>query len=472
MNGSTSPLELCPYVVEISMPDHSPVTNGTPVRPAGHRHAISVSLLQKMSGHNIKEAGPFWVQLGAGSLGSKIAMHLARAGRGPRIVIDRANLSPHNAARHALVPRPDPSHLSWIGSKASALVEAIKGLGQEATAYVEDIVLDVREADQAKYLLPKKGWAIVNSTASLTVREALASVPAGITIPRVIETSLFAQGRVGFLSVEGAERNPNTGDLITEAYALIAADATLQRIVFAVGELSWQPIGEGCGSETMVVSDARISMIAAPMAECLTSMQEGGLPANHGTILLGLVDEDGMSQTWQTWEVLPWLWSTVEGEPSWNVRISNRAHRKIISEVARRPGVETGGILVGRFSDAAQTFYVVDVLPAPEDSRRSASEFVLGTAGVLTILKAYRENSGNSLYCLGTWHSHLYATGPSSKDRATAEAVALSRLMPSVLLIYTPAGYRALLADVAVSPSKVSKATLVSAPTSGGEYSG
>jgi hypothetical protein len=59
----------------------------------------------------------------------------------------------------------------------------------------------------------------------------------------------------------------------------------------------------------------------------------------------------------------------------------------------------------------------------------------------------YMRRSGSNLYCLGTWHSHVYATGPSALDRATAAIVARGRIAPSVLLVSTPRGYRAVLAE-------------------------
>ena len=92
-------------------------------------------------------------------------------------------------------------------------------------------------------------------------------------------------------------------------------------------------------------------------------------------------------------------------------------------------------------------FRIVDVLPAPPDSRRSAGEFVLGTGGVRTAIRSYTDRAGGTLYCLGTWHSHLAVSGPSGLDHATATTVALARLAPSVLLIHTPEGWRGVLAD-------------------------
>lgn len=80
-------------------------------------------------------------------------------------------------------------------------------------------------------------------------------------------------------------------------------------------------------------------------------------------------------------------------------------------------------------------------------SRRLAGEFVLGTGGVRTAIRTYTDRAGGTLYCLGTWHSHLAVSGPSGIDHATATTVALARLAPSVLLIRTPGGYWGVLAD-------------------------
>lgn len=446
--GSTSALELCPYIVEIGAPKLFPTGDTTPVRPAGHRHSITVELLRGMSGDGAAPASLCWSLIGAGSLGSKIALHLARAGRGPRSIIDSANLSPHNAARHALVPDADVMQLSWLGPKAQALSKAVCALGQRCEGHLMDIVAVTRDSDRAKRAFPAKTWAVVNSTATLLAREALASVSRGIFLPRVIETSLYAGGRVGYLAVEGPQRNPDVGDLITEAYSIIREDAALCDSVFASQDGARRVIGEGCGSVTVAMSDSRISLMAAPMAEAIAGMQNEGLPDASGLILLGMLGEDGISLSWREREISPVSVAAIDGAPSWRVRVAARAHYKIVDEISSWPGVETGGILIGRFSDLAQTFYVVDILAAPEDSRRSVAEFVLGTKGVRAAITSYAEQCNYALYCIGTWHRHLQASGPSDRDRLTAEAVALARLAPSVLLIHSPAGYQAVLASM------------------------
>jgi hypothetical protein len=452
--GSNSPIELCPYIVDVGAPKLLPEGDQTPVRAAGHRQAITPSLLRQLSDdhdNNLEKIA--WIQLGCGSLGSKIALHLARAGRAPSIVIDRSYLSPHNAARHALVPRPGGMQASWLGDKAAALAEAIKGLGQDAEPVVGDVALITRDKARAGKALPKKAWAIVNATVSLTVREALGSIPDGIEISRVIETILFAAGRLGVVTVEGPRRNPDSLDLMAETYSVAREQDPLRALMFAEGAgLTRQSIGEGCGSATMPLSDARVSMFAAPMAEIVAGMQRESLPEGGGCIQIAVVGEDGISLTWSGYEVAPAVILRVQGSGGWRVRVSARAASKIDDEVARWPEVETGGILMGRMSEAARAFYITDILPAPEDSERSAGGFCLGTHGARRAISDYAESCGYSLFCLGTWHSHLAPSGPSATDRATAATVALARLAPSVLLIHTPAGYAALLADAGGPP--------------------
>lgn len=109
--------------------------------------------------------------------------------------------------------------------------------------------------------------------------------------------------------------------------------------------------------------------------------------------------------------------------------------------IGHHAGVETGGYLIGTCSARLRTITVVDVLPAPADSRRSATLFVLGTAGAKAAIMQRHRESGNTLLDVGTWHSHLAETGASPTDRATARKLAEERAPPAVLLIATPASY-------------------------------
>lgn len=446
--GSESPIELCPYALDIRFPDLFAEGDATPVRPAAHRDTISRALLAQIAGSAATSERSRWTLIGAGSLGSKLALHLARAGNGPEVVIDSSSMAPHNAARHALIPSTGDMQVLWMDAKARLLCDALKGLQQEAAPLVANVASILSSKERVRRAWSKRSWAVVNATASLAVRETLAS--SDLLPARVIETSLFAGGAVGIITTEGPGRNPNTGDLMAESYALLPEDAAAANAVFENNDsMSRQALGQGCGSLTMAMSDGRLSLFAAGMSEYLLQRQRDGLPEHGGEVLIGRLTDDGLGLVWHVHPVPPVVEVGTTNGDAWRVNVHTRALAKIQEEVARWPTRETGGVLVGRISEASHTFHIVDVLDAPEDSERSPNEFVLGTKGLRRKLKSYSEAVGWSLFCLGTWHSHLSASGPSLTDRATATAVSIARLTPAVLLIQTPTGFHALLADPA-----------------------
>ena len=251
------------------------------------------------------------------------------------------------------------------------------------------------------------------------------------------------------ITVEGPDRNPSTNDLMAECYALLAEDSTLSRIVFGDDDgVRPQSVGQGCSSLTMPMSDGRLSLFAAGMAEYLLCRQRDGLPPETGEVLIGVLSSDGLGVQWQVATASPVIQIQCKAESgTWHVHVHQRAASKIRTEVERWPSVETGGVLMGRLSEVSRTVHVVDVLAAPEDSKRSASSFVLGTIGLRQHIENYFKAAGWSLHCLGTWHSHLSIGGPSPTDQATMRAVAIARVAPSVALIHTPAGYCAFMAE-------------------------
>ena len=441
--GSASPIELCPYVVEVGAPRLLADGGATAVRPAAHRHSISGELLARMAGFEPTAERPLWTLVGAGSLGSKIALHLARTGNGPSTVVDRSRMAPHNAARHALVPATGEMQMAWTDAKARLLSEALSGLNQTATPIATDVVRMLMPEKDARSAWSRKSWVVLNATASPMVREAFGAsdgMPA-----RVVETSLFAGGTVGAITVEGPDRNPGTTDLMAEFYAILHEHPDLGSIVFDHdASVSRQSTGQGCDSLTMTMSDGRLSLFAAGMSEYLLAKQREGLPEAGGEVLIGRLSEDGMGLAWRAFEVPPVIVVPTTNGEAWRVHVHARAMSRMQDETARWPNVETGGVLVGRLSEAARVAHVVDVLEAPEDSDRARNEFVLGTTGLRRRLREYSESVDWSLHCLGTWHSHLTPGGPSTTDRATAEAVA--RLTPSIFLVFTPTGFHALAA--------------------------
>lgn len=114
--GQNTKLELLAYRVRLKYNSLGIPDMNSPVEPVCHIHAVGPELLQKMSGSSQAKMESL-IQIGCGSLGSKIAMHLCRAGHGPFTLIDDKNMSEHNLARHALT--------KTVGNKAEELKKEI-----------------------------------------------------------------------------------------------------------------------------------------------------------------------------------------------------------------------------------------------------------------------------------------------------------------------------------------------------------
>ena len=312
---------------------------------------------------------PRWTLVGAGSLGSKLALHLARAGNGPEVVVDRSGMSPHNAARHALVPATGDMQILWMDAKARGLSRALRGLDQEATAVVADAAPMAMDRKRAEGAWSRKSWAVVNATASLAVREAFGA--SEWIRPRVVEASLFAGGRVGAVTVEGPGRNPSTTDLIAEFYAMLQEEPELSSMVFDDNEaVGRQGTGHGCGSLTMPMSDGRLS---------LSACRDGRIPARQaGERIAG-------RRRVRSWSggsrMTAWVWrgersrfrpsplmEAKNGSP-WRVHLHQRALSKMRAEAGRWPDAETGGVLMGRLSEVSRVAHVVDVLGCARGQR-------------------------------------------------------------------------------------------------------
>ena len=201
--GQDSPLEICPYVVELTGGDDFSSTSNVPVRTASQRDRISKKLLARASGEARVAEPKNWVLFGCGSVGSKLALHLVRAGAGPTHVVDRSQMSPHNYARHGLVPR-SPVDAGTLRPKPDLLAEAISRFGQDCTPVRADIATKLT-TDRG--LLATTGLA-VNATGSLTVRESLCRQ--GFVRPQIAECCLTAAGRIGYMAIEGGSSNPSS----------------------------------------------------------------------------------------------------------------------------------------------------------------------------------------------------------------------------------------------------------------------
>jgi hypothetical protein len=449
--GSSSDIELCPYLIDVGVGQDF-LDPATPVRLVAQRETINVRLLRRTSRDHPDLATRPWTMIGCGSVGSKIALHAARAGRAPSVLIDRGYLDAHNYARHAAVPYGTADRL-FLRSKADAVQEQLTKLGQPAaTVARNDAVGLITDPEKRAKIAPPDTAMIVDTTASLVTREALAYA-SWEDRPRAVEACLMGAGRLAYLAREGAQCNPTLSDLAAEAYRELGANPELASLAFGA-EAEEIVIGQGCSAATFPMPDSELSLPSSAMAQAISTWARDGLPET-GELRIGVGDENG-GFSWSITEEAPWIIVRSGDAETPGVRLHPRVHAAIEHDIAQYPDLETGGVLVGRFSVIGNLFQIVDLIAAPPDSTRSAEEFRLGTQGLKAAALKVARDTGGALQVVGTWHNHLMPSGPSGTDMIAGGILALRQLVPALLLIHTPAGYSMLVAEALLGQEQVS----------------
>lgn len=102
--------------------------------------------------------------------------------------------------------------------------------------------------------------------------------------------------------------------------------------------------------------------------------------------------------------------------------IGTVAMMRMLEHCERAGHLETGGILIGRYSNLGDQAFVTDVTGPPSDSVATPWSFVRGIRGLQQrISRAWRRRE----YYLGEWHFHpMAAPNPSDRDRAQIRAFA------------------------------------------------
>jgi integrative and conjugative element protein (TIGR02256 family) len=87
---------------------------------------------------------------------------------------------------------------------------------------------------------------------------------------------------------------------------------------------------------------------------------------------------------------------------------------EMLEHCARSYPLETGGILVGHYSDDSSFAHVTELVPAPTDSKSSRFSFQRGVRGVQKFLN---QMWPRRRYYLGEWHFHPEGSAtPSGTD--------------------------------------------------------
>ncbi len=375
----------------------------------------SPALLRRLSGSKaiLNEAG-YIALVGCGSLGSKIGMHLARNGNGPFLCIDHDVFMPHNNARHALI-QTSP------GNKAKLLSDAIIDVGSISAEAARKSALKIDFSSSR---------IIIDTTASLSVRSFLMD---RVDLPPIISGCLYGRGRYGLLLLEDRSKTSRLSDTWAHLYYRSLTDSSLQTVLFSAEETSMN-IGQSCSSRTMIVDDARVSLMAATMSLRIQAALEDGLP-EHGEALL-IEYHENYSLTTHLIPIPECVPINLTTKGDWQVRLSGTVHEEMKRHMLDKSPNETGGVLVGSVFLYARTVVVTGVIPAPLDSVEERDRFVLGIEGLKKAISSIEKKTNGKVTYLGTWHSHLLGGSASPIDEATYQKLLrVRKYEPTICLI-------------------------------------
>lgn len=383
----------------------------------------SQELLAKFSGLSQKSTMKDMIitQIGCGSLGSKIIMHLARTGITDKIkLIDNGVFSSHNHARHGL------SNVKYLPTdfKSQLMYFALREMG---SIQIKPLINDVKDVKNSI----KEGQVLIDSTADISVRNFLMD---GEIKSEVIHTVLHNYGRVGLVFIEGKDRKIRIDDIVAEFYLLCFRTPELSELI-TNNKAQYETVGQGCGSITTIVSDATISLQASAMANIIQKRLEYG-SKEIGELYIGTLRDD-INLFWNKFDIQP---PVILSDEIYNmqVRVSSEVIKKIEAESKLHYPNETGGVLVGHISIVNNVYTIVDLIDATEDSIRKPTYFELGTKGLKSKITEYVEKTNGLLTYIGTWHSHPRGGGPSQMDLNMKKKLMEDREdCPSVCLIYS-----------------------------------
>jgi len=392
----------------------------SPVGMLAHINKTSPQLLKKLSGakQSIDNASPIAL-LGCGSLGSKIGLHLARNGSGPFLCVDHDMFLPHNNARHGL-------SLSLRANKAEQLalsISSISGRFSEPSA---------KPANRTDF---SKSRIIIDTTASLVVRSFLM---ADKLLPPIISHGIYGGGKLGITLIEAIGKGIKLDDLWAALYSICLEREWLREIIFSEQKEN-VPIGQGCGSHTVIMKDASLSLFASSMSLIIQNILETSLPQNGEIVLTRILNHiDLFSERIET-KGAKYIQSITKKD--WNVRVLGHVLEKMEKQSLSGGANETGGCLIGSVFLFPKSIVITDILPPPPDSISTPTMFVLGTEGLEKQIKVIERNTNGKVTYLGTWHCHPHGGGASRTDHNNASRLLFVRnYEPTVCLIWTPEG--------------------------------
>jgi integrative and conjugative element protein (TIGR02256 family) len=370
------------------------------IEPADVHLAFDRSAGAAVSGQDAADARPA-VMIGAGSLGSQLAISLAREGRYRWTVVDNDVLLPHNLARHALYP------IDAGVPKALGLARRLELLlGDAAVPIATDILAP--SGDLRPQLEEKLSGAeiIIDASASVAVSRHLSALT-GVNGRRL---SLFFNpaGTALVLLAEDTARTVTLQDLEAQYHRMVQTrDGLASHLKVLAQGLRYSG---SCRAVTNRIPAARAAQLSAIAAQAVAD----AVSRDEAEVRIWTIEDDmTVSLTRE-----PGAQPVRKQMGEWNISYGPQVAADISALRAAQLPRETGGILLGIIDTSRRTVQVVCALAEPADSSGTVTGFERGVSGLAATVKEAAARSLHQIRYVGEWHSHPAgsSTRPSPTD--------------------------------------------------------
>ncbi len=343
------------------------------------------------------------VLVGAGSLGSQLALNLAREGQFIWTVVDDDHLLPHNLFRHVLF-------VEDVGkSKANALAQRLSRVLAETVEAIHCNVLNQTECEQTQLSTTlADADIIIDASASVAVSRHLSDM-SEISSRRIC-TFFNPAGTSIVLLVESADRSLTLRDLEAQYFRIVISDTRVS------GHLAHEESGVRYSGSCRALTNRIPASSAALLSALAARGLDNALSRDEATISIWTLADNGEVQCMHR-----------KGEPVTRAQVGNWTliyDDGLISDLSdlrseKLPN-ETGGALLGIIDMSRRFVHVVHGLPETEDSIGTESSFERGIVGLHEQLSNTTAATMHQLRYVGEWHTHpVGATAmPSLTDLA------------------------------------------------------
>lgn len=333
-----------------------------------------------------------FVGIGAGALGSQVALIAARTAYGRWTLVDDDLVLPHNLLRHALSGQ-------FIGASKAAAVAAIANSVVDSEsppfAYIDSDLLSPGAHENALATCLQTAEVIVDMSASVTVARYLSRDVLGEA--RRCSLFLNPQGADLVMLCESEDRAIRLDSLEMQYYRLLLQDPGLSMHLAPPSERVRN--GRSCRDVSVLMSQELVAQHAAIGMRAIRT----GTERSDASIHLWRTNLETGAVTFQESPVEHTVVYRVGG---WEVVLDEGFLRRIVGLRGAKLPDETGGVLIGAFDLERRVIYVVDTIPSPLDSDERPTWYVRGRDDLPDGILAATKRAGGQVEYIGEWHSH------------------------------------------------------------------